>query len=297
MFWYNKKEKKEQDQIQRDLQLLDNIFHRTINALERLEMFLEDEKGTSLVQTSAGDKRDCHASQDNRSSNAYYDELSLKCNALFQAAKFDDVEVFRSAAEVFIKDTLEWYAGRESLGYNAVDAAFIPIFVAITRQAKKARDVDNMFEEYVNKSQKLELSIDEKYEATKDMVEAIIKAKYKIEEGKIQEARDSEGIDIFTSHKRGDAVDGFKRLFSFSTTKFETTFPAKLLVRTVHEFAPDTASQFDNIDDETIEQIFEERIVGVSDKVQKTKERNVEIESKKDDVPFEIAEDKTAENL
>ena len=297
MFWNNKKERKEQDQIQKELQLLDDVFHRTINALERLEMLLEDENRKSLVQTSAGDKRDFHASHDNRSSSAYYDELAEKCNVLFKAAQIDDVEVFKSAAEVFVKDTLEWYAGRESLGYNAVDAAFVPIFVAITRQAKKTRDVDNMFDEYVYKLQELEMSIDEKYEAIKDMTDAIIIARHKIEEGKIQEARDSEGIDIFTSHKRGDAVDGFKRLFSFSTTKFEATFPAKLLVRTVREFAPDIASQFDCIDEETIEQIFEKRIAEGTDNVQKVEERNVELESKRGDVPFEIAGEKDVEKI
>ena len=289
MFWNNKNEKKEQDTTTVELQLLDDIFHHTINALERLEMYLDGNKSVSLIQTSAGDKRDFHAEQDNRSSDAYYDELAMKCNSLFQAAKFDDKEVFQAAAEVFVKDTLEWYAGREGFEYNAVDSASIPIFVAITRQAKKAREVDDMFDEYVYNSKDKNMSIDEKYEATLDMVNAWIRAKHMAEEGKLHEARESEQVDTFTSHKRGEAVDGFKRLFSFTTTQYDTTFPAKLLIKTINEFAPDITSQFKDINEDSIEKIFKMREETIQN-VQCSQKETQEQELKKSDIPFEIAE-------
>lgn len=289
MFWKNKKEKKEQDVIVKELQELDDIFHRSINALERLEMFLDGKKGISLVQTSAGDKRDFHDPQVDRGEEAFYDELAFKCNVLFKAAKFDDEEVFKSAAEIFVKDILEWYAGRENLDYNAVDAAFVPLFVAITRQAKKTKEVDDIFDQYVYKSQEVAMSIDEKYEATKDMVEAWIRAQHWADEGKLHDARESEKIDIFTSHKRGNAVDGFKRLFSFATTKFDTTFPAKLLVKTTQKYAPEITNQFKDINEESIEKLFEMRVTKVE---QMIPEKVFDGESKiVNDVPFEIAND------
>lgn len=258
MFWNNKKEEKKQAQIQNELQILDDIFHRTITALERLELFLDGNKANvSLIQTAAGGKRDFHDPEIDRGSDAYYDELALKCNALFMAAKFDDEDVFKSAATVFVNDTLEWYAGREGMGYNAVDAAIIPIFVAITRQAKSAGQVDKMFDDYVYKPQESPMSIDDKYEATKDMVEAWIKANHMNDEGVIKETRESEQQEIYTSHKRGDAIEGFKRMFSFVTTKYDTTFPAKLFVKTIREFSPAIASQFKDVNEDAVEHIFE----------------------------------------
>lgn len=116
IFGFNNK-KKEQDVIQKTLQMEDDAFHRNIVALERLEAFLNhaNKRQVNLLQTAVGTDRDHHPDDMDSTEEMCYLELQLACKGLYMCASYPDAEVFNIAVEAFMKDLLEWYGGRSLL--------------------------------------------------------------------------------------------------------------------------------------------------------------------------------------
>ena len=98
-------------QTQTNLQLrkkgLDDVFHRTIIALERLELFLmmtaNDNKQVTINQTAIRTSRDLHDDEKNPpSKDSFFGEVQLQTSALFFQTEFDDKEVFSKAVQYFL---------------------------------------------------------------------------------------------------------------------------------------------------------------------------------------------------
>lgn len=240
-----------QAQIQVQIQELDDVFHRTIISLERLELYLGTEKETR--KTAIGSERDKHPDSIEFNEDDYFDELAIDCCALLKN-RINDGKIFQNAVSFFVNDILEWYAGREGLDFNEVDAAIIPILVALTQQVKKTREVDELFQEYVHKSVVQEYTIEEKYEGTVTMLTSLILAADIIQNEK---RRIHESPDLLTKHFRGDAIDGYRRIYKFMSTKYySTTFPIKVFIKTINEFAPQIANCFPKVTIEAVEDII-----------------------------------------
>ena len=167
MFWKRDKndnpaEHNQQIVLQKQLQSEDNNFHRTIIALERLEIFLNEERKVSaqLQQTAIGTDRDRHNESKNLpSKESCLMELLLQCNTLCVTAGYDDKEIFNAAVEAFLHNLLEWYAGRQLLDYyDEVDASVVPLISALTYQS----NVMDVFQEYVYRIPEREKTIEEK---------------------------------------------------------------------------------------------------------------------------------------
>lgn len=263
MFW-NKDKKEQIGGIQTQLQSEDNIFHRTIIALERLERFLNIERGfsgDSLKHTAIGTSRDFH--DDSKyvpTRDSYFMELSIQCSTLYVAAHYEDKEVFITAVEAFMKDLLEWYAGRELLDYyDEVDASVIPIMVALTYQSN---NIDEIFQKYVYTTPTVEQSHEEKYQAIKTGVESWLLGKHLAEESLKQPLLQSNKDGYITSHIRGNAVDGYKRVISALTTMFDTSAPTKMLYKMVDKYLPYVVQQIPNVNEETIDDLYEKKAKG-----------------------------------
>jgi len=263
MFW-NKDKKEQIGGIQTQLQSEDNNFHRTIIALERLERFLNSERGlnnSELKSTAIGTSRDFHDDAKNTPTReSYFMELSIQCSTLYIAAHYDDKEVFETAVEAFMKDLLEWYAGRELLDYyDEVDACVIPIMVALTYQSN---NIDEIFQKYVYAIPTVEQSHEEKYQAIKTGVESWLLGKHLAEESLKQPQSLSNQEGYITSHIRGNAVDGYKRVISALTTMFDTSAPSKMLYKMVDKYLPYIVQQFPSVNEETIDDLYEKKAKG-----------------------------------
>lgn len=240
-----------QEQVILQIQELDDVYHRAIISLERLELFLNGtDKETK--KTALGSERDLHRDSIVFNEEDYFDELAIDCMALLKNS-IEDGKLFQDSVSFFVNDILEWYAGREGFDFNEVDAAIIPILVALTQSVKKTRDIDDLFEEYVYKSKPQEYTIEEKYAGTKDMLESLLKGEYEN-----QEKRGSrhESDQLFTKHERGDALEGYRRIYKFLTSKFNTTFPIKVFLKTINEFAPQISNSFPKVTIEAVEDII-----------------------------------------
>lgn len=259
--------KKKQEVIQRTLQAEDDAFHRTIIALERLEKHLLDaaHSGIELEQTAVGTSRDLHdMSVPVADDSMYYLELQLDCKGLYMCASYDNSEHFRIAVESFMKDLLEWYAGRNLLDrYDAVDMAIIPLMAAITQ---KSDLLDELFEKYVFSMESLSSSsLEKKYEAVHSGIESWIKAQHYMEHSK--ETPHDEESELITSHRRGAAIEGYKRIISALSARCDSSAPLKLFVKMVKEYLPSVADQLPTVTDEAIDRIYDKAAKGATDEV------------------------------
>lgn len=249
------KRKKEQDVIQAMLQAEDDAFHRTLVSLERLEAHLlpNDRVYPQLKQTAAGTPRDHH---DNSSPIAhesmYYLELSLDCKGLYMCAHYDNPEVFKIAVEAFMKDLLEWYGGRSLLDfYDAVDTAIIPIMAAMSY---KTNQIDDLFDKYVYDTPILTNdTTEEKYRAVNEGMLAWIEGQH------IYEHESKEATELVTSHYRGTALDGYKRIIAALSYVCDNSAPLKMFVKMVNEYLPSVAAQLPSINEESIDQMYDRR--------------------------------------
>ena len=244
--------------IQAQLQSENRVFDITIIALERLEQFLNTErKVQTLAQTATGSSRDMHDdSQNAPERESYFLEPALQCNNLYMAARYDDPEVFDIAAESFLKDLLEWYAGRELLDYyDEVDACVIPIIAAITRSSDALASlgcgsVFDVFQKYVMTTPIMKVSSEDGYEQTREGVTAWILGQHYA--GKPMDL--PEGFIV--PHKRGNVLDGYKRLITAMTIMFDNIAPAKVFYQIIKRHLPEVSQQYPDINEAEIEKLY-----------------------------------------
>lgn len=92
-----------QDQIRAKMQRLDDVFHRMMVALERLEIYteavrLDGRANGELITTAVRTDRDLHDDERNPPSrNSFLGEIQLQLSALYFQTKIDDKETFTSA--------------------------------------------------------------------------------------------------------------------------------------------------------------------------------------------------------
>lgn len=238
---------------------LDDVFHRTIIALERLEVFLmvahNNQEPISVIQTAIKTSRDLHDDEKNPPSlESFMAEIQLQASALFFQTEFDDKEVFNKAVEYFLNDLLEWYGGRSSdIPYDEVDKFFIPIMVSLNRQATTIVDIMQAVTKYVGKIKTIEeLTLEEKQKAVIDGFTAYMLAEHNTKEENKAFEESGEEV-IFTTHKRGDAIDGYKRLFMAFMEVYDEPMPAKLIVSVVENYLPEIAKMCSDISQEAID--------------------------------------------
>ncbi len=258
IFGFNNK-KKEQDVIQKTLQMEDDAFHRNIVALERLEAFLNhvNKRQVKLLQTAIGTDRDHHPDDMDSTEEMCYLELQLACKGLYMCASYPDAEVFNIAVEAFMKDLLEWYGGRSLLDYyDSVEAVVIPMMAALSHTSK---EIDSLFETYVYIASELsQATVEEKYDAMKTGVNAWLKAQH-ILEHEVKSQNVSMEDELITSHHRGTAIDGYKRIIAALTNLFEDSAPLKIFVKMVKQYLPQIANQLPSITEEAIDQMYEQK--------------------------------------
>lgn len=270
MFW-NKNKKEQIGGIQTQLQSEDNNFHRTIIALERLERFLNSERERSaseLKLTAVGTDRDYHDDVKHvPTRDSYFMELALQCNTLYMTAHYDDSEVFRIAVESFMKDLLEWYAGRYLLDYyDEVDASVIPIIVAITYESN---NVSEIFQKYVYTIPSVERTQEEKYIMVKEGVEAWLLGRHYAEVSANNSPIQTGNESYVTPHVRGTALDGYKRIIAALTTSFDTSAPVKMFYKMVNKYLPGITKQISDINEEAIDELYEKKAHGFSNATKK----------------------------
>ena len=248
------------ERVYRPLESEDDIFHRIIIALERLERFLNSERGLSgseLKLTAVGTERDLHDDVKNvPTRETYFYEILLQCLCLSIAAvPYEDGDVFETAVESFMTDLLEWYAGRELLEhYDEVDASVIPIVLVLTDQIN-GNNPDEMLRKYFYNIPLADRSNEEKCRIIKTEVEGWFDVRWLWRPTPIH--LDKSG-DI-TSHRRGNAVDGYKRVLLALIILFDTSEPAKMLYSIVKNYLPQIAQQVPNFNEEAIERAYEMR--------------------------------------
>ena len=241
---------------------LDDVFHRTIIALERLETFLEIEKNgaapKAFVQTAAKTNRDMHDDQQMPPEReTLLAEVQLQCSALYFQTMFDDKQLFNKTMQYFLNDLLEWYGGRdEATEFNEVEMYSLPIFVSLSRQINSVTDIMATVEKYVVKLRKMsDYSEEEKEKAVMDGFTAFMRAEHRVHE-EMHEFEESGAEVQLTAHRRGTALDGYKRLLVAMIRLYDETTPAKVLYKTVATYLPELAAQCPDINEERIDELM-----------------------------------------
>lgn len=262
----NNPKKQGTTQIQTKLRFFDNAFHRVITCLERLELYLEVErlKGEkpNVKQTAIGTSRDFHDDVENIPSlERYFSELELQCMTLnIQSKSLIGEEVHDETIKFFYKDLLEWYGGRsEQMPFNEVEAAIIPIMLVLNHQSNN-KNFTTVYDKYVAKTIKIdELSDEEQRNAVNEGMIAFIKGQERVHEEfhKFMESND-EDVKL-TEHRRGEAVDGYKRIVDALTTLFDEVVPAKVFVHTINAYLPDVTAQCLNITEDSIDALVDSK--------------------------------------
>ena len=112
---------------------------------------------------------------------------------------------------------------------------------------------------YVGEIKSIEsLSHEEKEKAVMDGFKAFMLADHKTQEENLAFEKSGEEA-IFTSHKRGEAIDGYKRLYLAFMEMYDEPNPAKLLVTAVTNYLPEIAKMCPDITLEIIETKFSEK--------------------------------------
>lgn len=223
--------------IQVKMKLLDDVFHRVIVALERLETFLEASRNgddpAKLSVTGMHGARDLHDYQQKQTLEGLLAEVQLQCSALFFQTGFDDEKLFVQTMKYFMPDLLEWYGGRckavagREIPYDKVEACVLPVIVSLSRQVESVAEIMQVFGDYVTKLESIGgFSPDKKAEAIKKGFEAFLVARNLLGE-QLQEFVASDQKVELSVHRRGTATDGYKRLIDAMLKLYNTTTPAK----------------------------------------------------------------------
>ncbi len=208
--------------------LIDAAFHRLIIALERLEVFLEIQRGGAhalkLVTTAMNGPRDLHDDlQHPPSIESVLGEVRLHCAALFFQMKLDDEKLFTQVMEYFMTDLLEWYGGRGmAIPYDEVDRYVLPILVSMSRQVDSMGEIMRFCDEYVVKLRLIEDVSDEerkRFEALPDFIHHPPPPP--------QDFPMPEMEPRLSVHRRGSATDGYNRLMDAMLNLYDTIIPAK----------------------------------------------------------------------
>lgn len=251
--------KQEQVKIQMKLKMLDDVFHRMIIALERLEAFLEIERkgaDSQLEITGIGSSRDLHDDRKNAPDReSFFSEVQLQCSALYFQTAFDDHKTFESAVKYFLQDLLQWYGGRNAeIPYNEVEAFCLPIMVSLSRHVKSVAEIMQVTSNYVGKIREMsDFSVEEKGKAVIEGFRAYTVATARYAE-ELQEFDISGDEYTVTSHKRGSMKDGFVRLYNAFTTLYDKTLPARLLVRMIGLYLPSLLDECPQLTEENVEE-------------------------------------------
>lgn len=247
-----------QDQIRVRMQRLDNVFHRMVVALERLEIFTEairlgGNANPELSTTAIRTDRDMHDDASNPPTrDSFYGEVQLQLSALFFQTQFDDKELFNSSVKYFLGDLLEWYGGRsESIPYNGIDAFVLPIIVSLSQQVKDVAEIMEVVEKYVAIIPGISsYSDDEKAEAIANAMEKLILV---TEHSREQSCQSDIQEDVkFTLHKRGNRLEGYKRLINAMLQMYNEAMPAIVVYRTIDSFLPEITGAVPTITEENI---------------------------------------------
>lgn len=250
----------QQVQLQMKMKMLDDVFHRTIIALERLELFLESENynKSSLKATGIKTERDLHDDYLRPpTKESYYGEAQLQCTSLYFQTEFDDKELFEKTAKYFLQDLFEWYGGRgEDIVPNDVEKFFIPIAVVVNRQISSVLDVTKTVTEYVCDIASIEsFTEEEKMKAVRDGFAAWIKADNIIK----TEMQDfvNKGMEVkLSSHTRGSIEDGIKRLSNSFKKLYNEKAPSLLLSKIATYYFPDIVANISDLNENGITEYF-----------------------------------------
>lgn len=222
-----------QERISVRMKSLDDVFHRMIIALERLETFLEiHRKGGDAIRLAATGMhgpRDLHDDKQNPPTlESMLGEVQLQCSALFFQTKFDDEKLFAQTMKYFMTDLLEWYGGRgKEIPYDEVEMFVLPVVVSLSRQISSVVDIMKVCDDYVTKLRRIEdFSDEEKEKAVEEGFTAFLKAQHRTGE-ELQEFAASGAEVVFSVHRRGEAKDGYNRLMDAMLKLYDTTTPAK----------------------------------------------------------------------
>lgn len=249
--------------IIKDIKILlkseDMALDRVICTLEKIEDILilqRNYKGEPMMHTVVGSYRELHDdSKNSPTSERFLMELLLQCCCLDCVTDYDEVYVFNTAVSVFMKDILEWYAGRELLEYyDEVDASVIPIMLVLRHQTSMSQ-LREIFQKYIHSIPTIEQLRDEKFQIIKTEVEEWIYRRWT----RMPTLFPSIKEDFITSHRRGNAVAGYKRVLSALIILFDTSTPAKMLYSMVNHYLPQVAQHVSHFNEEAIERAYEMR--------------------------------------
>lgn len=268
------------DQIQQQLKLTDDVFHRLIVALERYEAYIEKqrtgEEKNSLVQTAMHSSRDEHDYTLTPTGEVLYRELRLQCVSLNVETVYDDDEISKISNQLFLEDLLEWYGGREdSIPYNEIDAFAYPIICSVCQLAKSPEEVKTITENYIRVLPQIEKTGEEIMNGLAAWIKGADRVQHSMEKNK------EEDDDIITSHRRGNAIDGYYRLFASFIYLFDDVAPAKNLCKIVTDFIPDLASSCKSVNPTAADELYERK---------KTKEQSEDVD---EPIPFESVVEKS----
>lgn len=302
---------------------LDDVFHRLIISLERLEIFLEGirlegKANDALSITAINSTRDLHDDSTNPPSrDSFFGEVQLQCSALFFQTDLKDKEEFDSFVKHFLFDLLEWYGGRnETIPYNGVDAFILPIIVSLSQQVKGVNEILEVTNKYVAQIPDMSSFTDEeKADAISNAMYELIKIVDRHHHQEHENNNEDEDF-VFTQHRRGDAVDGYKRLIMAMLSLYDEAMPAIVIYRTVGNFLPQIAETVSTISESSItayiesknstnqNEVISQANTNVPSEQEAVEEEKAEAisetetantESKENDVPFEEIEQKPEE--
>lgn len=239
------------NQRQLKLQRIDNVFHRVMIALERLEIHLEMIRTDkySLKTTAAGTERDLHDDRANPpTSDSFHDELELQCTGLYQI--FETNDMFNQKEQVdaqkyFLENLLTWYGGRSAeIPPDTVERWFLPIASALLRSHEKATGVSEVVKKYVidlgDRFSKLaDVEKEKIILSTFSQVVSSLEKTNRAEEAYLKSG-DARKPSNFTVHSRGTKEEGYRRLLGYFEKEFTNDRgPVDFLKKAVAKHLPD----------------------------------------------------------
>lgn len=274
---------------------LDDVFHRLIISLERLEIFLEGMRlegkaNNALSITAINSTRDLHDDSTNPPSrDSFFGEVQLQCSALFFQTDLKDKEELASFVKHFLLDLLEWYGGRnDSIPYNGVDAFILPIIVSLSQQVKGVDEILEVTNKYVAKIPDMSsFTDDKKADAISNAMEKLIIMMDKYHHQEHENNNEDEDF-VFTQHRRGDAVDGYKRLIMAMLSLYDETMPAIVVYRTVSNFLPQISETVSTISESSISEYIESKNSSIQEEV--IPQADINISSEQEAIEEEKAE-------
>lgn len=263
------------EQTQRVLQRMDNLYHCVLLGLERLELYLECKRlngaKPSLTTTAMHTQRDNYNYQeDGLDEVSVYQDLNMYLTSFGVATKrmqAEDLERYHNdTIGFFLEDILQWYGGRDQqIPYNDVEAAIVPILLLLSHKCDNS-NIEQAFVTYVAAPWKdVKYSDEELKEGVLDAFKQYLVAVEKVKTEQLSEVEYMDGDFSFTSHQRGAAVDGYKRLFAALVDLFNDVVPAKVLVHMVMQYCPKIAEQCPTISENIVDEFILEKQKKMSD--------------------------------